>query len=361
MTEHREEVKEFRTEQFRKYDPSSPSKPTPKHLQRHMRNESMRFPSGDFSNITITPKKSLTTEIIETKTTESKETLTKEVISQKEKDRARVEEKLDDGERSPELVEEKDVAESTLRDKISVFETKIIKEPQIDATLTVKLTKEALKKHTMEHDQSIEYTQEFVREQAKQLEIAEKGEAQKIEIETPKATETVKSVKETIQRFDSKVTIEDKSKTFSKSTRTDSTIVQVSSEEDSEFLKKSTDSETETESQTTIRAEKDKLKKFDLSKQMFDKKPGLKDKLVKTDHDKKDDDDKKYDKPSIFISEKRIEKQLTDELQTKVSEEEITETFEEKDVSIEEKKEKVFFYFYDKIHCIHILIYKALY
>ncbi|XP_047516437.1 ankyrin-2-like isoform X6 [Pieris napi] len=333
ITEKKEEVKEFKTEPFKKFDPSSPSKPTPKHLQRHMRNESMRFPSGDFSNIIITPKKSLTTETTETKTSETKETVTKEIISQKEIDRARVEEKLDDGEKSPELVEEKDVAEATLRDKISVFETKIIKEPQVDASQTVKLTKEALKKHTMEHDQNIEYTHEFVREQAKQLET-EKQETQKTEISS-KEVETVKSVKETIQRFDSKVIIEDKSKAFTKSTRTDSTIVQVSSEEDSEFLKKSTDSETETESQTTIKAEKDKLKKVDMSKQIFDKKTGLKDKLDK-DHDRKDDND---DKPLISIKGK-IEKQLTDELRSKVSEEEITETFEEKDVSVDESKKK---------------------
>ncbi|XP_045486803.1 titin-like isoform X3 [Pieris rapae] len=337
ITEKKEEVKEFKTEQFKKFDPSSPSKPTPKHLQRHMRNESMRFPSGDFSNITITPKKSLTTETTETKTSETKETVTKEIISQKEIDRARVEEKFDDGEKSPELVEEKDVAEATLRDKISVFETKIMKEPQVDATQTVKLTKEALKKHTMEHDQNIEYTHEFVREQAKQLET-ENQETQKTEISS-KEVDTVKSVKETIQRFDSKVIIEDKSKTFTKSTRTDSTIVQLSSEEDSEFLKKSTDSETETESQTTIKGEKDKLKKVDMSKQIFDKKAGLKDKLDKGDNERKDDNDVTDDKPLISIKGK-IEKQLTDELRSKVSEEEITETFEEKDVSVDESKKK---------------------
>lgn len=335
--EKKEELKEHKVDSFRKFDPASPAKPTPKHLQRHMRNESMRFPSGDFSNITITTKKSLTTEVVETKTIETKESFTREVISQKEIDRARVEEKLDDGERSPELLEERDVAETTLKNKISVFETKIIKEPQIDISNTVKLTKEALKKHTMEHDQNVEYTQAFVREQAKQM-ATEKEE--KNEIVSTKHIETVKSVKETIQQFDSK-TIDDKSKTFSKSARTDSTIVQVSSEEDSEFLKKSTDSETETESQTTIKAEKDKLRKMDLSKQIFDKKIGFQDRIDKEDdQDKKDDDDRKDGKP-ISIKGKGIEKQLTDELRSKVSEEEITETFEEKDVSIEEKKEKV--------------------
>ncbi|XP_045507606.1 titin homolog isoform X2 [Colias croceus] len=344
--EKKEEIKEHKVEQFRKFDPSSPAKPTPKHLQRHMRNDSMRFPSGDFSNIVITPKKSLTSETIEIKTVETKDSFSKDVISQKEIDSARVAEKLEDGEKSPELVmEERDVAEATLKDKISVFETKISKEPQIDTTKTIKLTREALKKHTMEHDQAVEYTQEFVREQAKQMETQQEIETQeihKVSVESTKHTEVVKSVKETIQQFDSKIKFEDKSKSFTKSARTDSTIVQVSSEEDSEFLKKSTDSETETESQTTIKAEKDKLRKFDLGKQIFDKKSELKNGLDrKDDHDKKDDDDKKG-AGAISFKGKTLEKQLTDELRSKVSDEEITETFEEKDVSMDDRsKEKI--------------------
>ncbi|XP_038219061.1 ankyrin-2-like isoform X2 [Zerene cesonia] len=344
--EKKEETKEHKVEQFRKFDPSSPAKPTPKHLQRHMRNDSMRFPSGDFSNIVITPKKSLTSETIETKSMETKDTYSKDIISQKEIDSARVAEKLEDGEKSPELVmEEKDVAEATLKDKISVFETKISKEPQIDTTKTIKLTREALKKHTMEHDQAVEYTQEFVREQAKQMESQQEIETQeihKVSIESTKHTEVVKSVKETIQQFDSKIKFEDKSKSFTKSARTDSTIVQVSSEEDSEFLKKSTDSETETESQTTIKAEKDKLRKIDLGKQIFDKKSELKNGLdKKDDHDKRDDDDRKG-AGAISFRGKTLEKQLTDELRSKVSDEEITETFEEKDVSIDDRsKEKI--------------------
>lgn len=106
MEVHREEVVELvkeeevvikpterPVEQFRKFDPSSPAKPTPKHLQRHMRNESMRFPSGDFSNVTITPRKSVTAETSEIKTVETKTDTFKETISQKEIDSSRVEEK----------------------------------------------------------------------------------------------------------------------------------------------------------------------------------------------------------------------------------------------------------------------------
>ncbi|CAK1546705.1 unnamed protein product [Leptosia nina] len=337
IVEKKEEMKEHKVEQFRKFDPSSPAKPTPKHLQRHMRNESMRFPSGDFSNITITPKKSMTTETV---VREKKESFSREVISQKEIERARLEEKLDDGERSPDLVEEKDVAEATLKDKISVFETKITKEPEIVPAKTIKLTKEALKKHTMEHEQSVEYTQEFIREQAKQMEA--ESVIQKVDLETTKHTEVVKTVKETIQQFDSKIKKDDKTKSFTKSARTDSTIVQVSSEEDNEFLKKSTDSETETESQTTVKAEKDRIRKTDLDKQVFHPTTTLKHKLdKKDDQDKKNDDDDRRDQQPIFIKEKRIEKQLTDELRSKVSEEEITETLEEKDVSLDESKERV--------------------
>ncbi|XP_034836859.1 ankyrin-2-like isoform X3 [Maniola hyperantus] len=340
----KEEIKQERTvEQFRKFDPSSPAKPTPKHLQRHMRNESMRFPSGDFSNVTITPRKSITTEMIETKQSiETKtETFTKEEISQKEIDRARVEEKLDDGERSPELVtdEERDVAEATLKDKINAFETKISGEPPTDTAKTVKLTKEALKRHTQEQDHGLEYTQAFVRDQAKQLSNLE---SQKIFIETEKHTETVKSVRNTIQRFDSKVKQEDKLKQFPKTMRTDSTLVQVSSEEDSEFLKKSTDSETETESQTTIKVEKDKKSKFEFHKDSFEKKADLREtsdiKKKDSDKDKKTDDDDKKDDERVSIKEHGIE---IDESQLKVSDEEITETKEE-NVSLEEQtKEKV--------------------
>ncbi|XP_047037205.1 ankyrin-2-like [Helicoverpa zea] len=332
-------------EQFRKFDPSSPAKPTPKHLQRHMRNESMRFPSGDFSNVTITPRKSVTAETTEVKVTETKDTFTKEAISQKEIVTSRVEEKLDDGDKSPDLVveEEKDIAEAPLKAKISSFESKMSKESSVELPkTTVKLTKEALKKHTLEQDQGIEYTQEFVREQSKQISSMETHVTHKVSVETEKQVETVKSVKETIQHFDSKIKLEEKSKPYHKTMRTDSTLVQVSSEEDSEFLKKSTDSETETESQTTVKVDKlEQKSKFKIDRDVFDKKPDgtgvpkdAKDK--KDDEDKKSgDDDTKDDQPSI-MREQKLEKQLTQELRAKVSEEEITETLEEKDVSVSE-------------------------
>ncbi|XP_049881586.1 ankyrin-2-like isoform X2 [Pectinophora gossypiella] len=340
-------------EQFRKFDPSSPGKPTPKHLQRHMRNESMKFSSGDFSNVTITPRKSVTAEMSEIKqTVESKvDTFTKEVISQKEIYSSKVEEKLDDGDKSPELVteEERDIAEATLRDKISTFESKMSKEPSIElAKTTVKLTKEALKKHTMQQDQGIEYTQEFVRKQSEQISSMETIEqvTQKISAETEKHVGVIKSVKETIQQFDSKTKTDDKAMPFPKTMRTDSTLVQVSSEEDSEFLKKSTDSETETESQTTVKVDKDDKKiKGKIDRDVFDKKPDFKPKDVsdkqKDDKSKKPGDDDKKD-GSVAIKVQKLEKQMTDELRSKVSEEEVTETLEEKDVSISEKaKEKV--------------------
>ncbi|XP_014370017.2 titin-like [Papilio machaon] len=347
-----EEIKvERHVEQFRKFDPSSPAKPTPKHLQRHMRNESMRFPSGDFSNVAITPRKSITVETVETKQIVDIKTdsFSKEEISQKELDSARVEEKLDDGDKSPELVmdTEKDVAEATLRDKISSFESKISKEPSIDTTKTIKLTKEALKKHTLEQDQSIEYTQEFVREQSKQISSTDIREnvIQKVVFESERHVETVKSVKETIQQFDTRTKQEEKITPFPKTMRTDSTLVQVSSEEDSEFLKKSTDSETETESQTTVKVEKDKLKsKVSAGKLFYDDgnldMRGKIETKPEKDHDKddqhkKDDDDKKGG-DRIVISEMKLEKQLTQELRSKVSEEDITEDIEQKDVSVKQ-------------------------
>ncbi|KAG6462715.1 hypothetical protein O3G_MSEX013427 [Manduca sexta] len=353
VTEVREEIIEVRkeepkpverpVEQFRKFDPSSPAKPTPKHLQRHMRNESMRFPSGDFSNVTITPRKSITAETTEVKVVESKvDTFTKEAISQKEIATSKVEEKLDDGDRSPELVteDEKDIAEATLRDKISTFESKMSKDIAVDFPKPIiKLTKEALKKHTLEQDQGIEYTQEFVREQSKQISSMETHVTHKISVETEKHVETVKSVKETIQHFDSKIKLDDKTKPFPKAMRTDSTLVQVSSEEDSEFLKKSTDSETETESQTTVKVDKDQKIKIKFDKEVFDKKEMPKDDAK--DKKKPSDDDKRDDQ-GVAIKEQKLEKQMTEELRSKVSEEDITETLEEKDVSISEKvKEKI--------------------
>ncbi|XP_050356935.1 ankyrin-2-like isoform X3 [Nymphalis io] len=347
VIDKKDEVKQERPiEQFRKFDPSSPAKPTPKHLQRHMRNESMRFPSGDFSNITITPKKSITTvETHQTTTikqsTEIKtDTFTKEPISQKEIVSARVEEKLDDGDKSPELVtdEGKDIAEATLKDKINAFETKILKEP-IETPKQVKLTKEALKRHTQEQDQGLEYTQAFVREQSKQI----TSESQQILIETEKQIQSVKSVKETIQHFDSKTKHDEKPKQFPKAMRTDSTLVQVSSEEDSEFLKKSTDSETETESQTTIKIEKDKKHKFDMTKQSFERKIDVTDtfnlKLKEDDEDKNVDDDLvKQDDLVDSTVEHKIERKV-DEVKIKVSEEETTETLEEKHIPDDKFKE----------------------
>ncbi|XP_075987215.1 uncharacterized protein LOC142983910 isoform X2 [Anticarsia gemmatalis] len=336
-------------EQFRKFDPSSPAKPTPKHLQRHMRNESMRFPSGDFSNVTITPRKSVTAESSEVKVTETKDTFTKEAISQKEIVTSRVEEKLDDGDKSPDLVveEEKDIAEAPLKAKISSFESKMSKESSIELPkTTIKLTKEALKKHTLEQDQGIEYTQEFVREQSKQISSMETHVTHKVSVETEKHVETVKSVKETILHFDSKIKQEEKAKPYHKTMRTDSTLVQVSSEEDSEFLKKSTDSETETESQTTVKVDKlEQRSKVKIDRDVFDKKPDAKDlpKDTKEPKDDKPSDDDKKDIPPIVAVEQKLEKQLTEELRSKVSEEEITEALEEKDVSVSDKlvKEKV--------------------
>lgn len=360
MEVHREEVVELvkeeevvikpaerPVEQFRKFDPSSPAKPTPKHLQRHMRNESMRFPSGDFSNVTITPRKSVTAETSEIKTVETKTDTFKDTISQKEIDSSRVEEKMDDRDRSPDLVDDRDTAELPLREKISTFESKLSKESSIEfPKTTMKLTKEALKKHTLEQDQGIEYTQEFVREQSKQISSMDIQEhvIHKISHVNETHIEThVKSVKDTIQQFDSKIKQEDKTKTYPKTMRTDSTLVQVSSEEDSEFLKKSTDSETETESQTTIKVERDGMK----SKiprfvgDVFESKD-------KDDKRKKPiDTDKQNGTISVAVKERKLEKQMTDELRTKVSEEDITETLEEKGVSVKDTiKEKVMFYTY---------------
>lgn len=281
-------------EQFKKFDPASPAKPTPKHLQRHIRNESMRFPSGDFSNITITPRKSITVESeikVDKSSVETK--ITKDVISQKEKVSSKVEEKIEDEQRSPDLVneEEKDIAEKTLKDKISTFESKLLKETSIELPkTTVKLTKEALKKHTEEHDQSFEYTQEFVREQSKQI--------SDFVIKEDTYTETVKSVKETIQQFDSKIK-EEKTRQIHKTARTDSTLVQVSSEEDSEFLKKSTDSETETESQTTIKGEKERIKKKEQIITEFSEDLSKKD-LIKSNLDATDFKDFKISRDDEF-------------------------------------------------------------
>lgn len=340
-------------EQFRKFDPSSPGKPTPKHLQRHMRNESMRFPSGDFSNITVTPRKSVTAETSELKQTgDSKvEAFTRETISQKEIYSSRVEEKLDDGDRSPDLEEDvKDIALAPLKQKINSFESKMSKESSIDVPkATVKLTKEALKKHTMEQGQGIEYTHEFVRKQSEQLSNMETIDrvTQKVSVKKEHHAETVKSVKETIQRFDSKTKIDDKVKPFPKTMRTDSTLVQVSSEEDSEFHKKSTDSETETESQTTIKVDIEEMKlKSKTDGDVFEKKTDIKPKTpkdkTKYEKPKKPDDDDKKGGQGVAVKVQKIEKQMTEELRSKVSEEELTETFEEKDVSICEKtKDKV--------------------
>lgn len=336
-------------EQFRKFDPSSPGKPTPKHLQRHMRNESMRFPSGDFSNITVTPRKSVTAESGEVKQTV--ETFTRETISQKEIYSSRVEEKLDDGDRSPDLEEDvKDIALAPLKHKISSFESKMSKESSIDLPkTTVKLTKEALKKHTLEQGQGIEYTQEFVRKQSEQLSNVETIDrvTQKVSVEKEQHSETVKSVKETIQQFDSKIKVDEKVKPFPKAMRTDSTLVQVSSEEDSEFLKKSTDSETETESQTTVKVDIEERKlKGKIEGNILNKKPETKPKTpkdkAKHEKSKKSDDDDRKGGHGVAVKVQKIEKQMTEELRSKVSEEEITETFEEKDVSISEKtKDKV--------------------
>ncbi|KAI5636460.1 ZU5 domain-containing protein [Phthorimaea operculella] len=313
-------------EQFRKFDPSSPGKPTPKHLQRHMRNESMKFSSGDFSNVTITPRKSITAETTKVQqTVESKtETFTKEAISQKEIYTSKVEEKLDDGDRSPDLIseEERDIAEATLKDKISSFESKMSKEPSLElAKPTVKLTKEALKKHTMQQEHGAEYTQEFVR---KQSEITARKTieqvTQKVSLETENHVETAKTVKETIHQFDTKTKTEDKSKSYQKTMRTDSTLVQVSD---------------------------DKKLKGRLDQEVFDKKPQFKPKdepteKPKSDKPKKPGDDDKKDESPVAIKVGKLEKQMTEELRSKVSEEELTEALEEKDVSVSEKmKDKV--------------------
>lgn len=295
----------------------------------------MRFPSGDFSNVIITPKK-IVTETTEIKrVTEAKvDTFINEAISQKEIVSSKVEEKLDDGDKSPELVteQERDIAEATLRDKISSFESKITKEPVIDISKTsVKLTKEALKKHTMEQEQGLEYTQEFIREQSKQMSNIETHTIHKVSVETEMHTEKVKTVKETIMQFDSRVK-PDGTTSFPKTMRTDSTLVQVSSEEDSEFLKKSTDSETETESQTTIKADKHGQKRETQTYRDII----VKEQYTKEDYKPSGNDKNNYDDVKI-IKEPKLKKQLTKELRDKVSEEEINETLEEKDVSLIEK------------------------
>lgn len=280
-----------------KFDPSSPAKPTPKHLQRHMRNESMRFPSGDFSNVTITPRK-VSVDKGEAKILDSDTDIASisvpETVSQKEIVSSKVEEKSYDGDKSPDLVieEEKDVAESSLKDKISSFESKLSKESSLESSstgTTVKLTKEALKKHTMAQDQSLEYTQEFVREQFKI-----NKEEEKVESVVLKSTDALTSVKDTIQQFDTKAKIDvKKNKSIPAAMRTDSTLVQVSSEEDAEYLKKSTDSETEIEPQVVKTEKVSKLKKGLPS---LDKDKLFKDKDAKQDsakENKKPDDDKK--------------------------------------------------------------------
>lgn len=310
-----------------------------------MRNESMRFPSGDFSNVTITPRKSVTAETTDVKQiTETKvDSFFKEVISQKEIVSSKVEEKLDDGERSPDLVseEEKDIAEATLKDKISSFESKMTNESSKDLPkATVKLTKEALKKHTLEQEQGIEYTQEFVREQSKQLSSIETHMTQKVSVQTEKHVETLKSVKETIQQFDAKIKLEEKTKPFPKTMRTDSTLVQFSSEEDSEFLKKSTDSETETESQTTVKLDNLEHKaRSRMERDVFEKKPDVNG-FAKHDKEWKLSDNDRKDSQAEVVKEQNSE--LTEELSSKVSQEELSEALEEKDMSVSEKlKEKV--------------------
>nr|XP_037876708.1 ankyrin-2 isoform X5 [Bombyx mori] len=348
VEERKEEVKpvEKPIEQFRKFDPSSPAKPTPKHLQRHMRNESMRFPSGDFSNVVITPRKSITNEAVEKQAIETKpHTVTKEEISQKEIFTSKVEEKMEEIEKTAKIVkEEKDIAEATLKDKINSFESKMVKEINVDVSKpTIKLTKEALKKHTLEQGQGNGYTQEFVREQSKQLSSMESHVTHKVTVETETHIETVKSVKETIQQFDSKTKLCEKPKHFPKTIRTDSTLVQVSSEEDSEFLKKSTDSETETESQTTtVKVDKlDNKTKVKPYREYIGAEIDHEDSPKVSDKDKKGDEDDKDYKGVAVMKDVFLEK-ITTEEPVQVTEEYKKQSLEERDVSLTDKsKEKV--------------------
>lgn len=252
----------------------------PRPMQKHIRNESMiRFSSGDFSDVKVpqmkqeekiveTKEEIVTKEISPTSKTEiRKETVT--TIEDKTKTVTTKEEKI-----TVEKVIEKDVAEAPLKEKISSFESKMLSEKTKAESdkfeHKIKLTEEALKKHTEMQKTTTEYTEEFIKDQMKVHDsmISEKlKDERKVKgpedpgspdlvadfaTEMMKAEETFRAAADHAQSekyTESYFKASKIPKPFAKAARTDSTIVQFSSEEDSEFLKKSTDSETETESQ----------------------------------------------------------------------------------------------------------------
>ncbi|XP_077288041.1 uncharacterized protein LOC143912621 [Arctopsyche grandis] len=251
----------------------------PRPMQKHVRNESMiRFSSGDFSDVKV-PQKKQEEKIVETK----EEIVTKEVSPTTKTEIRKetitsIEDRTKTVTTNEEIitVKEKDIAEAPLKEKISSFESKMLSEKTKAETEKfehkVKLTEEALKKHEEMQKTTTEYTEEFILDQIRvhdsimsekliEEQRQEKGkpadpgspdlvsdfatEMMKVE-ETFRAAADHTSEKYTETYFKGTQHVP---KTFTKAARTDSTIVQFSSEEDNEFLKKSTDSETETESQ----------------------------------------------------------------------------------------------------------------
>lgn len=285
----------------------------PRHMQKHVRNESMiRFSSGDFSDIKVTQKKP-DDKITETKIVEEitiaptfkSEIKTETTTTTDGKTRTITTEE--------EVITVRDIAELPLKEKISSFESKMLTErtkaetDKFDAKTKLaeerkikspeelkskmteesntseelkksmeesnfKLTEEALKKHTERQTVSTEYTEEFIKSQIRSQEerVSTKYETNQIDenekvfkdpgspnlvldfaAELMKAEETFRaSADHTSEKYnDNYFKASQLPKTFPRAMRTDSTIVQFSSEEDNEYMKKSTDSETETESQ----------------------------------------------------------------------------------------------------------------
>lgn len=287
----------------------------PRHMQKHVRNESMiRFSSGDFSDIKVTQKKP-DDKITETKIVEEI-TITPTFKSEiKTETTTTTDGKTRTTTIEEEVVTVRDIAELPLKEKISSFESKMltertkaetdkfdaktksaddrkIKSPEELKSKTMeeqkpktaeelkksteesnfKLTEEALKKHTERQTVSTEYTEEFIKSQIRSQEerVSIKYETNQIDenekvfrdpgspdlvsdfaAELMKAEETFRaSAEHTSEKYnDNYFKGSQLPKTFPRAMRTDSTIVQFSSEEDNEYMKKSTDSETETESQ----------------------------------------------------------------------------------------------------------------
>lgn len=279
----------------------------PRHMQKHVRNESMiRFSSGDFSDIKVTQKKP-DDKITETKIVEEI-TVTPTFKSEiKTETTTTTDGKTRTITIEEEVVTVRDIAELPLKEKISSFESKMLTEKtkaetdKFDAKTKIpeerktkspeelksttseelkktteesnfKLTEEALKKHTERQTVSTEYTEEFIKSQIRSQEERVTTKYETIQIdenekvfrdpgspdlvsdfaaELMKAEETFRaSADHTSEKYnDNYFKASQLPKTFPRAMRTDSTIVQFSSEEDNEYMKKSTDSETETESQ----------------------------------------------------------------------------------------------------------------